>query len=70
MKLPTPPSSLDAATRDYIQQLVRAIDHNYASMLYRDRATDQLLLSSPDKSVYSIQVEDDGTVITTLVAGG
>lgn len=70
MKLPSPPPSMDAATRNYIQNLIRAIDQNYSEVMYKNKSSDSLLLSSPDKSVYSVQVEDDGTIITTLVAGG
>lgn len=70
MKLPPPPVNMDPTTRAYVQNLVRAISQNLDTVLYKDKTTDQILLSSPDKSVYSLQVEDDGTVITTLIAGG
>jgi len=70
MILPQPPSSFDPAVRSYFQSLIRAIEANQKGVLAKSKSTDQLLLSSPDKSVWSIQVDDAGALSATKVAGG
>lgn len=70
MILPQPPDNIDPAVKVYLQNLVRALGANQKDTMTKSQSVNQLLVSSPDKSVFSIQVDDAGTLVTTKVAGG
>lgn len=68
MKIPPVPNNIqDAAVSEYFRVVVRALDDLQRRSLVTERATASVLLASPNGTVYSVQVDDAGTVTTTKV---
>lgn len=67
MKLPLIPSTLDAVLGRYLRDLTVTLGSNISRKVDRDTPTDQLLLVSPSKKIYSVTVSDAGAISATLV---
>ena len=66
--LPAPPASIqDPTTRNYLSYLVKALVTELASRLSLRSAAPFILLASPNGSVYTVKVADDGSLVTELV---
>jgi hypothetical protein len=71
MIFPPPPANLaDPLASRYLSNLVRAITQADRSYVRREVAEGQVLLASPNGSVYTVQVDDAGVISTTLVRNG
>lgn len=71
MIFPQPPGNLiDPLSRTYLSNLVKAITQADRDYIQRGRAEGQVLLASPNGSVYTVQVDDAGVLFTTLVRNG
>lgn len=64
MKLPYPNNVADNSTRNYLINLVKALSGQDTRS-----AVGSILLASPNGSVYSVVVADDGTLSTVLEKG-
>lgn len=60
-----PPRGYDSS---YLGLLVAAIRDAFTPTVSTDEPVSRLLLQSPDKSVYSLSVQNDGTLKVTKVA--
>lgn len=67
MNLPKIPRTNDPALDKYLRDLSVAIQKELALKYSLTTPTDSVLLVSPDGSVYTVAVADDGTLNTTLV---
>lgn len=64
--IPPPPPAMDPTVRNYMTVVVRSVLSALAEKLDRRSPTDSILLASPNGSVYTVKVADDGTLITEL----
>lgn len=69
MNYPFPPSQLPEDIRNYLGNLVRAIEQADRSNLKQNAANGSVLLASPAGKVYTVAVDDAGVIVTTLVYG-
>lgn len=65
--LPIPPNTLDKTSRDYLIRLIQALTQALDRRTERDVPEGSVLLVSPNGSVYTVAVADDGTLTTELV---
>lgn len=69
MNVPPVPAGLkDPAVTDYLQRLAVVLQRSDRNAVRTDTAVGSVLLVSPNGSVYTVGVADDGTVTTTLVS--
>lgn len=61
------PTSLDRDVQVYLRNLTQAVNRELSDKIGRVTATDQVLLASPSKKIFSVTVDDDGNVAATLV---
>lgn len=66
MKLVTPDAVKDEATKSYLLRLVKQLSGAFDSRPAQNTGTGELLLVSPNGSVYSVKVTDAGVLQTTL----
>jgi hypothetical protein len=69
MKLPDP-NVTDAGTQNYLRLLVKTLTAELARKMESRTAVDSVLLVSPNRSVYSVQVSDAGVLSTTKLFEG
>lgn len=67
MKLPEIPRTIDGKLQEYLQNFSRAVQNLDTASIKKDQAAGSVLLVSPDGSVYSLTVDNAGTLSTTLV---
>lgn len=69
MKLPIPPQNiLDKGVLSYLQLLIKTLTPVVSED--RNAPKQSVLLASPNRSVYSITVSDEGVLQTTLIQEG
>jgi len=69
MRLPPIPSTDNPALNQWMRDISNAVDREFNDYIQKLTATDSVLLASPNGSVYSVAVDDAGTLTTTLVLG-
>ncbi len=67
MKLPLIPPAVEEPVASFLRDLLIAIRDSDDRTVKKDIATGSIYLLSPGKKVYSVSVDDAGTVTTTLV---
>lgn len=68
MSMPPIPSVGNIALETYLRALTNELDRRLRDKISQAAGVDSILLVSPGRKVYSVQVADDGTLSTTLVA--
>lgn len=66
MKLASPDSVRDEGTKSYLLRLVKQLSSAFDDRPAQNTGRDELLLVSPNGSVYSVKVTDAGAIQTTL----
>jgi hypothetical protein len=69
MKLPPIPQTDNAQLNQWMRDVSNAVDREFLQYIPKRTATDSVLLASPNGSVYSVAVDDAGTLTATLVLG-
>lgn len=67
MKTPAIPINLSPELRRWLRDFSTSLDHELRPYVRNDVAVGSILLVSPNGSVYSVAVADDGTLNTTAV---
>jgi len=65
--LPTPPLYLDGDTRTYLTMLISSLARVLGRKLDVSVPVASVLLASPNGSVYTVKVADDGSLQTELL---
>ena len=65
--IPAPPPAMEPVTRNYMTVVVRSILSALAEKLDQRSPAGSILLASPNGSVYTVKVADDGSLVTELV---
>lgn len=66
-EFPIIPDGLDPNTRSYLQRFIKSLVSQMSRKLDTERPSASVLLASPNGSVYTVRVDDSGTLSTTLV---
>lgn len=61
------PSNLDGATTAFVKDLFKELDQMFGARTPDAQVRSELFLASPDKSVWQINVANDGTLSATKV---
>lgn len=67
MKFPRIPNNVDVSIRTWMTSLNTLLNNEFNRKQDRDAIHGSVKLASPDGSVYTVQVLDDGTLTTTKV---
>lgn len=67
MRLPTPDAAVPKEVRGYLIRLIQSIMISLDDKTDRNVPQASVLLASPNGSVYTVRVADDGTLTTEIV---
>lgn len=67
MRIPTPDTVTDAATKGYLLRLVKYLTDQFSTQPAVNTAAASVILASPNGSVYSVKVTDAGVLETELM---
>lgn len=67
MRSPIIPPSVPRDLSLYLRDFSTSLSKELSSYVRKDQSVGSILLASPNGSVYSVAVADDGTLVTTAV---
>ena len=69
MAAPTIPKSFDSDHNQFARQMMLWVQQQFSNAIRKDQSIGSVMLLSPNGSTYSVTVDNDGNLTTTLIQG-